>query len=212
MVIRVSTEPRSSSTPRSACAMRRRPSKPNGLVTTATVSAPISEASEAITGTAPVPVPPPRPAVRKTMSAPSSSLEHPLGVFERRLAADLRVAAGAEALGELRAELQLDRRPALAQRLQVGVGGDELDAAQLGVDHPVDRVAAAAADADHLDVGRGGVDRVLASAGERLARCVLVVEENHGATPLFGRCVGPRLGLTAGPRTFRAGCPPCRAR
>ncbi len=72
MVIRVSTAPRSSSTPRSASCIRRRPSKPNGLVTTATVSAPISAASEAMIGAAPVPVPPPRPAVRNTMSAPSS--------------------------------------------------------------------------------------------------------------------------------------------
>ncbi len=51
--------------------MRRLPSKANGLVTTATVSAPISLASEAMIGVAPVPVPPPRPAVTKIMSAPS---------------------------------------------------------------------------------------------------------------------------------------------
>ncbi len=37
----------------------------------ATVKAPISAASEARIGAAPVPVPPPRPAVRKIMSAPS---------------------------------------------------------------------------------------------------------------------------------------------
>ena len=73
MVIRVSTEPRSSSMPRSASCMRRRPSKPKGLVTTATVSAPISAANEAMIGAAPVPVPPPRPAVMNTMSEPSSS-------------------------------------------------------------------------------------------------------------------------------------------
>ena len=57
-------------------------------------------------------------------------LEDLLGVLERRLPADLGIGAGAEPLGELAADLQLDRRPALAQRLQVGVGGDELDAAQ----------------------------------------------------------------------------------
>ncbi len=73
MVIRVSTAPRSSSRPRSASSIRRRPSKANGLVTTATVRAPISAASEAMIGAPPVPVPPPRPAVRKTMSEPSSS-------------------------------------------------------------------------------------------------------------------------------------------
>ena len=57
--------------PRSACCMRRLPSKAKGLVTTATVSAPISLASDAMIGAAPVPVPPPRPVVTKTMSAPS---------------------------------------------------------------------------------------------------------------------------------------------
>ena len=69
----VSTASSSSGMPRSACCMRRLPSKPKGRVTTATVSAPISLASDAITGAAPVPVPPPRPVVTKTMSAPSSA-------------------------------------------------------------------------------------------------------------------------------------------
>ena len=73
MTIVVSTESISSATPRSACCMRRLPSNANGLVTTATVSAPISLASDAMIGAAPVPVPPPRPVVTKTMSAPSSA-------------------------------------------------------------------------------------------------------------------------------------------
>ena len=46
----------------------------------------------------------------------------------------------------------------ICERLGVGVGGDELDAAQAGVDHAVDRVGAAAADADDLD------DREVAAA------------------------------------------------
>ena len=37
----------------------------------------------------------------------------------------------------------------LLQRLQVGVDREELDALDLGLDHPVDRVDAGAADADH---------------------------------------------------------------
>ncbi len=41
----------------------------------------------------------------------------------------------------------------LAERLQVGVDGDELDAAELGIDHAVDGVAAAAAHAHDLDLG-----------------------------------------------------------
>ena len=54
-------------------AARREPSKPNGLVTMPTVSAPSSRAMRATTGAAPVPVPPPSPAVMKTMSEPLSS-------------------------------------------------------------------------------------------------------------------------------------------
>ena len=43
--------------------------------------------------------------------------------------------------------------------LDVGVDGDELDLGDAGVDHPVDRVQAGAADADDADDGevRGGV-------------------------------------------------------
>ena len=48
------------------------PSKVNGRVTTPTVNAPISLAIFATIGAAPVPVPPPIPAVMKIMSAPSN--------------------------------------------------------------------------------------------------------------------------------------------
>ena len=48
----------------------RLPSKLNGSVTTPTESVPRSCAILATTGAAPVPVPPPRPAVTKTRSAP----------------------------------------------------------------------------------------------------------------------------------------------
>ena len=71
IVIMVSTHSRNSASPRSAWSCRRRPSNLNGLVTTATVSAPSSLARLATTGAAPVPVPPPRPVVTNTMSAPS---------------------------------------------------------------------------------------------------------------------------------------------
>ena len=59
--------------PTSAASARREPSKPNGFVTTPTVSAPISRAIRATIGAAPVPVPPPAPAVMKIMSLPFSS-------------------------------------------------------------------------------------------------------------------------------------------
>ena len=73
MTMTVSTAPIKSCRACSACSMRRLPSKANGLVTTATVNAPSSLASEATTGAAPEPVPPPRPDVMKIMSEPSSA-------------------------------------------------------------------------------------------------------------------------------------------
>ena len=68
--IRVSTSACSASMPTLACWARREPSKPNGLVTMPTVSAPISRAMRATIGAAPVPVPPPEPAAMNTMSLP----------------------------------------------------------------------------------------------------------------------------------------------
>jgi hypothetical protein len=69
----VSTQPINSVSDCSACNIRRLPSKAKGLVTTATVSAPSSLARLATTGAAPEPVPPPRPEVTNTISAPSSA-------------------------------------------------------------------------------------------------------------------------------------------
>ena len=74
MMTRESTRLRSSSMPFSACIIRRRPSKEKGLVTTPTVRTPSSRAISATTGAAPVPVPPPIPAVMNTMSVPSRDL------------------------------------------------------------------------------------------------------------------------------------------
>jgi hypothetical protein len=42
---------------------------------------------------------------------------------------------------------------AAAEGLRIGVGTDELDALDVTLDHVLDRVAAAAAHPDHLDVG-----------------------------------------------------------
>ena len=73
ITIAVSQLRRSSSTPASACALRFVPSNGNGVVTMPTVSAPSSRAIRATTGAAPEPVPPPSPAVTKTMSEPRSA-------------------------------------------------------------------------------------------------------------------------------------------
>ena len=65
-----STLASSSVRPASALVMRRPPSQSNGLVTTPTVRMPMSLAMRAMTGAAPVPVPPPMPAVMNSMCAP----------------------------------------------------------------------------------------------------------------------------------------------
>ncbi len=68
MVISASTVSRRRAIPSSAARRLRPPSNSNGLVTTATVSAPAAFASRATVGDAPVPVPPPMPAAMKIMS------------------------------------------------------------------------------------------------------------------------------------------------
>ena len=82
--------------PSSAARRRRLPSKSNGLVTTPTVSAPALLASLAITGDAPVPVPPPMPAVMKTMSVSRMISRERIGALFGRARADLGTTAGAE--------------------------------------------------------------------------------------------------------------------
>ena len=73
IVMSVSTLALSCSAAFSAMSLRRLPSKLNGFVTTPIVSAPRSFAISATTGAAPEPVPPPRPAVMKTMSESRSA-------------------------------------------------------------------------------------------------------------------------------------------
>ena len=67
MVMTVSAISLSRLMPSSACLARFRPSNEKGRVTTATVRMPNSLHNPAITGAAPVPVPPPNPAVMNTM-------------------------------------------------------------------------------------------------------------------------------------------------
>ena len=72
--IKESTLASSSARPSSALRMRGPPSNSKGLVTTPTVRMPISLATRAMMGAAPVPVPPPMPAVMKSILAPSMAL------------------------------------------------------------------------------------------------------------------------------------------
>ena len=149
----VSTFLRMSAMPCSAWRMRLRPSKRNGFVTMPTVSAPASRASSAMTGAAPVPVPPPMPHVMKTRSALRQRAADFVAILFDRLTADLRARAGAESARELLPDLDFDVGLGRQQRLRVGVDRDELDAFEMLVDHAVDGVSAAAADAHDLHAG-----------------------------------------------------------
>ena len=80
-------------------------------------------------------------------------LEH-FGALQGRVAPHLGIGAGAQSFGELLADLDFDLGLGDVHGLQVGVGGDELHTLQITADHVVDRVAAGAADTDHLDFGR----------------------------------------------------------
>ena len=140
--------------PSSAELARRRPSKANGRVTTPMVRAPSERAMRATTGAPPVPVPPPSPAVTKTMSAPLMTSSISSAWSSAACVPDLGVGAGAEAAGELAADVELDVGVAHEEGLGVGVDRDELDALEPDLDHPVDGVDAAATDAHDLDDGQ----------------------------------------------------------
>ena len=170
--------------PSSAELARRRPSKANGRVTTPMVSAPSERAIRATTGAPPVPVPPPSPAVTKTMSAPLMHLLDLVGVVLGRLAPDVGVGAGAETAGELAADVELDVGVAHQEGLGVGVDRDELDALEPDLDHPVDGVDSTATDADDLD------------DGQVVLRCC------HGGRLSLSAC---RPALTAGRRRVYVG-------
>jgi hypothetical protein len=91
--------------------------------------------------------------VTKTMSAPSRASMIFFGIFQRRPATYVGVGARTQAAGELYAQLQLDWRVRQLQRLNVGVGDDELDALQFGCDHAIYCVASTAAYANDFDFG-----------------------------------------------------------
>ena len=132
----------------SACVARLRPSKPNGRVTTPIVSAPEVPGDLGDDGR----------AAGAGAAALAGGDEHHVGALEDLLdlvgvlvggvAADLRVGAGAEAAGGLPADVELHFGVGHQQGLRVGVDGDELDAPEACLDHPVHRVHAAPADPD----------------------------------------------------------------
>src|SRR5690606_34157630 len=102
---------------------------------------------------------------------PAQDLLDLLDVVLGRLAAHLRVRPGAQAAGQLPADVELDVRVTHQQRLGIRVDGDGLHAAESHVDHAVHGVDAGAADAADLDDGQ------------------VVLGCCHGSCPLFGVCL-----------------------
>ena len=80
-------------------------------------------------------------------------VEHFVTVLLNRLAPDFGARAGAEAASELLADLDLDVRLVVQERLGIGVDRDELHPGQTLGHHAVERIPAAPADADHLHAG-----------------------------------------------------------
>ena len=78
-------------------------------------------------------------------------LGNALAVFQRGFTADVRIGSRAQTLGHAIAQLQLQLGLVAIERLRVGVDGDEFNAGQTRGDHVIDRIAAAAAHANHLD-------------------------------------------------------------
>ena len=99
-----------------------------------------------------MPVPPPIPAVMKTMSVPSSTCAMALVDLLGRLLADFGLGACAHAAGQLFADLDLVLAGRLVQILLIGVDCDKLNALYAGRDHSVDNVVAGAADADDFNL------------------------------------------------------------
>ena len=80
-----------------------------------------------------------------------------LQIFEALLCgllSDFGIAACAQTLRQLFADLDLGLGSVVIERLAVGVDCDEGNALQIGFDHAVDRIAAGAADADDFNIGR----------------------------------------------------------
>ena len=191
MTISVSTFSFRRCTPLSACTARRRPSKENGRVTTPIVSAP------GLAGD----LGDDRSGAGAGAAALAGGDEHHVGAADHLFdlvvvrfggrAADLGVAAGAEAPREVAADVELDVGVAHQQRLGVGVDGDELDALQAGVDHAVHGVDAAAADADDLDDGK----IVLRSADhQRILHWFEFMGSNRSSFGSMFQCPSKRTG------------------
>src|SRR6185503_4451125 len=73
-----------------------------------------------------------------------------IAILINRLAADIGPRAGAKPARELLSDLHLHVRLRRDQRLRIRVHRDELDTLEVFVDHAIDGIATATADAHHL--------------------------------------------------------------
>jgi hypothetical protein len=123
----------------------------------------------------------------------------------RRLPADRRLGAGAEALRQLAPDVDLRLRIGNLELLHVGVDRDELHLVDAGVDHAVDGVEPRAPDTDDLDLGQVGAERSRArvmQARRRLRHRLDVADDGRLRNRSRGR-IGDglwlrRLGLRVG--------------
>src|SRR4029079_2885494 len=86
-----------------------------------------------------------------------SALEHLFALFAWCFAvffAALGIRTGPQTAGQLTAHVQLDIGVTHQKGLGIGVDGDELHAFEADLDHPVDRIDTASANADDLDYGQ----------------------------------------------------------
>ena len=153
MTMSVSTFSRSDWMPFSAWVARRLPSKENGRVTTPIVKIPSrardlgDDRGGAGTGAAAL------------AGGDEDHVGLHQGLFDLGavvlggLTADLGVAAGAEALGQLATDVEFEIGFAHQQGLGVSVGRDEFDVAKSRGDHAIHCVHAASTDADDFDHG-----------------------------------------------------------
>ncbi len=114
------------------------------------------------------------------------AFERALDLLDRFLgrgAADFGPRAGAEPLGDIGSQLDAVFGHRVVERLRVGIGDNEFDAFDFGLDHVGDGVAAGAADADHgnprtqfLHRGRADIDaHVRILPGEECKRFILTL-------------------------------------
>ena len=139
--------------PWSAMKERLLPSISKGLVTTATVRMPSSLATCATTGAAPGAGATAHAGGDEEHVAALDQLDDAVTILHRRLPAHVRVGAGAEALGDVAADLQRGLDLGVLECLRVGVDAHEFHAIDAGGDHVGDGIAAAPTHPDHLDDG-----------------------------------------------------------